>query len=132
MTISIHISIANMLNSHARIQKAFSEGAQLSSVFRVVFFFLVDEVREDLITTKSGQSSVCQRHATLFAFCRRADDGATLNGVLLWLLSGPLGFTCWISFVSGIQFYLLLSSYLCFISFLYLDFYVLGDDALIS
>ena len=27
---------------------------------------------------------------------------------------------------------LLLSPYLCFISFLYLDLYVLGDDALIS
>ena len=29
-------------------------------------------------------------------------------------------------------YYLLLSPYLCFISFLYLDSYVLGDDALIS
>ena len=35
-------------------------------------------------------------------------------------------------FCSGIQFYLLLSPYLCFISFLYLDLFVLGDDALIS
>ena len=35
-------------------------------------------------------------------------------------------------FCSGIQFYLRLSPYLCFISFLYLDLYVLGDDALIS
>ena len=35
-------------------------------------------------------------------------------------------------FCSGIQFYLLLSPYLCFISFLYLDLYVLGDDKLIS
>ena len=33
---------------------------------------------------------------------------------------------------SRIQFYLLLSPYLCFISFLYLDSYVLGDYALIS
>ena len=33
---------------------------------------------------------------------------------------------------SGIQFYLMLSPYLCFISLLYLDLYVLGDDALIS
>ena len=33
-------------------------------------------------------------------------------------------------FCSGNQFYLLLSPYLCFISFLYLDLYVLGDDAL--
>ena len=35
-------------------------------------------------------------------------------------------------FCSGIQFYLLLSPYLCFISLLYIDLYVLGDDALIS
>ena len=35
-------------------------------------------------------------------------------------------------FCSGIQFYLLLSPYICFISFLYLDLYVLGDDALIN
>ena len=35
-------------------------------------------------------------------------------------------------FCSSIQFYLLLSPYLCFISLLYLDLYVLGDDALIS
>ena len=34
-------------------------------------------------------------------------------------------------FSSGIQSYLLLSPYLCFISLLYLDLYVLGDDALI-
>ena len=35
-------------------------------------------------------------------------------------------------FGSGFLFYLLLSPYLCFISFLYLHLYVLGDDALIS
>ena len=35
-------------------------------------------------------------------------------------------------FCSGIQFYLLLSPHLCFISFLDFDLYVLGDDALIS
>ena len=35
-------------------------------------------------------------------------------------------------FGSGIQFYLLFSPYLCFISLLYFDLYVLGDDALIS
>ena len=35
-------------------------------------------------------------------------------------------------FSPGIQFYLLLSPYLYFISFLYLDLYVFGDDALIS
>ena len=37
---------------------------------------------------------------------------------------GKPGFTCWIFFCSGIQFYLLLSSYLCSISLLYLDLYV--------
>ena len=35
-------------------------------------------------------------------------------------------------FCSGIQFNLLLSPYPSFISLLYLDLYVLGDDALIS
>ena len=43
------------------------------------------------------------------------------NGVYL------LDFVC-----SGIQFYVLLSPYLCFNFFLYLDLYVLGDDAWIS
>ena len=33
-------------------------------------------------------------------------------------------------FAPVVQFYLLLSPYLCFISFLYLDLYVLGDDKL--
>ena len=47
-------------------------------------------------------------------------------------LSDPQMFTCWISFALVVQFYLLLSPYLCFISFLYLDLYILGDDALIS
>ena len=35
-------------------------------------------------------------------------------------------------FCSGIKFYVLLSHYLCLISFVYLDLYVFGDDALIS
>ena len=35
-------------------------------------------------------------------------------------------------FCSGIQYYPLLSPYLCFISFLYIDLYVLGNDAFIS
>ena len=51
---------------------------------------------------------------------------------MLWLFVGPTGATCWISFAPVVQFSLLLSPYLCFISFLYLDLYVLGDDALIS
>ena len=35
-------------------------------------------------------------------------------------------------FCSDIQLYVLLCPYLCFISFLYLDLYVLGDDPWIS
>ena len=59
--------------------------------------------------------------------------------MMVGLLSGPPGFTCWISFApvhlldffcSGSQFYLLSCPYLCFISFLYLDLYVLGIDKL--
>ena len=44
-----------------------------------------------------------------------------------YIMVGSLDFFC-----SGIQFNLLLSPYPCFISLLYLDLYVLGDDALIS
>ena len=40
---------------------------------------------------------------------------------------------CVLNFLySSIQFYLLLSTYLCFFSFLYLKLYFLGDEALIS
>ena len=35
-------------------------------------------------------------------------------------------------FCSEIQFYVLLIPYLCFISFLYLDLYVLGDNSWIT
>ena len=48
---------------------------------------------------------------------------------MLWLFVGSTGAYLLDFFCSGIQFYLLLSPYLCFISF---DLYVLGDDALIS
>ena len=41
----------------------------------------------------------------------------------------PTGVYLWDFFCSGIQFNLLLSHYPCFISLLYLDLYVLGDDA---
>ena len=52
--------------------------------------------------------------------------------LMLWLFVGPTGIYLLDLFCSGIQFYLLLSPYLCFISLSYLDFYILGDDALIS
>ena len=51
---------------------------------------------------------------------------------MLWLFVRPSGVYLLDLFCSGIQFYLLLSPYLCFTSLLYLDIYVLGNDALIS
>ena len=51
---------------------------------------------------------------------------------MLWLFVGPTRVYLLDPLCSGIKFYLLLSPYLCFISLLYLDLYVLGDDALIS
>ena len=51
---------------------------------------------------------------------------------MLWLFVGPTGVYQLDFFCSGIQFYLLLSPFLCFISLLYLDLNVLGEDALIS
>ena len=54
------------------------------------------------------------------------------RGLMLWLFVGPTGVYLLDFFCSGIQFNLLLSPYPCVISLLYLDLYVLGDDALIS
>ena len=51
---------------------------------------------------------------------------------MLWLLVGPTVGYLLDFFCSGIQFSLLLGPYLCLISLLYLDLYVLGDGALIS
>ena len=42
-------------------------------------------------------------------------------------LAGPTGVDLLDFFKSGIQLYLLLSPYLCFISFLYFDIFLLGD-----
>ena len=47
---------------------------------------------------------------------------------MLCLLSGPPGFNCLISFAT-VSVYVLLSPFLWFISFLYLDLYVLGDES---
>ena len=70
----------------------------------------------------------------------RLYDGSDLKTYLLMRWWGPdavavvrhTGVYLFEFFCSGIQFCLLLSPYLCFLSFLYLDLYVLGDDALIS
>ena len=50
---------------------------------------------------------------------------------MLWLFVGPTGVYLLDFFCYGIQVYLLLSPYLCFIFLLYIDLYVLDDDALI-
>ena len=59
-------------------------------------------------------------------------DGPCFVFPLLRRVVGPTGVYLLDFFCSGIQFNLLLSPYPCFISLLYLDLYVLGDDALIS
>ena len=52
---------------------------------------------------------------------------------MLWLFVRPTGVYLLDFFCSGSSvLFHVLSPYLCFISFLYLDLYVLGDDALIS
>ena len=51
---------------------------------------------------------------------------------MLRLFVGPTGVYLLDFFCSSIQFYLLFSLYRCFISLLYLDLYILGDDTLIS
>ena len=64
-------------------------------------------------------------------FLTHRQQEVVLEGIL-WLFVGPTGVYLLDFFCSGIQFNLLLSPYPCFISLLYLDLYVLGDDALIS
>ena len=51
---------------------------------------------------------------------------------MLGLFVGPTGVCLLDFFCSGIQFNLLLSPCPCFVSLLYLDLYVLGDDALMG
>ena len=51
---------------------------------------------------------------------------------MLWLFVRPTRVYLLDFFCSDIQFYLLLSLYLCFISLLHVDLYVVRDDALIS
>ena len=70
----------------------------------------------------------------------RLYDGFDLNTYLLMRWQGPDALAVAMPtrvylfdvFYSGIQFYVLLSLYLCFIFFLYLDLDDLGDDACIS
>ena len=69
-------------------------------------------------------------------------DGSYLNlktcqemrGLLPAVVSvvGPTGVYLLDFFYSSIQLYILLNPYLCFISFLYLHLYLIGDDTSIS
>ena len=68
----------------------------------------------------------------LVSCCEACNTSIEKDFTLLWLFVGPTGVYLLDFFCSGIQFNLLLSPYPCFISLLYLDLYVLGDDALIS
>ena len=54
------------------------------------------------------------------------------GGLMLWLFVRLPGVYLLDFFCSSVWFYLLLGPCLCFVSLLYLDLYVLGDDALIS
>ena len=70
-------------------------------------------------------------------YVRKLDFGVShqvrdVRRLMLWLFIEPIGVYLLDFFCSGIQFYLLLSPYLCFISLLYLDLYVFRDDTLIS
>ena len=67
---------------------------------------------------------------TFSKFYRRYYD--LISKFQVGLCVGPTGVYLLDFFCSGIQFNLLLSPYPCFISLLYLDLYVLGDDTLIS
>ena len=51
---------------------------------------------------------------------------------MLWPFVGPAGVCLLDFFCSGVQFYLLLSPCLCFVSLLCLGLCVLGDDALMA
>ena len=54
------------------------------------------------------------------------------RGLMLWLFVGPRGFTCWISFVPVFSFINCWVLIFALSPFLYLDLYILWDDALIS
>ena len=51
---------------------------------------------------------------------------------MLWLFVGPTEVYLLDFFCSGVQFNLLLGPCPCFVSLLYLDLYIIGDDALIG
>ena len=73
-----------------------------------------------------------EHHISIYSVLTHTLDGPILIVGLFRLFVGPTMVYLLDFFCSGIQFYLLLSPYLCFISLLYLDLYALGENALIS
>ena len=59
--------------------ESFVRGVQLIIIQRIFVLFLVDEGREDPLTTKSGPSLACQQNTIIMAFRWWGDDGPTLN-----------------------------------------------------
>ena len=93
--------------------------------FKALYMFILKAVQtSDLLVGWTSDSLMVPTLRLIYRW-----DG---TGLMLWSFVRPTGVYLLDFFCSGIQFYLLLSPYLCFISLLYLDLYVLGDDALIS
>ena len=81
--------ISNCINMRGS-RKFCQRGSNFDNVF-LFFLHVIDEGREDPITTISGLSSARQRNAIKMAFHWRADDGPTLNAglVALYFLGDP-------------------------------------------
>ena len=75
------ITALKVSQSCADLESFCQRGSNIRKRF-ILFYFSVEEGREDPNTTISGSSSARQRNAILMAFCWRADDGPTLK--LAW------------------------------------------------
>ena len=98
------------------------------------FQFFKHPSRKALNLSPNGNFSIL----SLFCqpFCYHSNGNSLINARILHLgylaVVRPTRVYLLDFYCSAFQFYLLLSPYLCFISFSYLDLYVLGDDASIS
>ena len=85
---------------------------------------------QDNCKTRRDITTRTTKHRTITESNNGSNNKQQINNNRITV--GPTGVYLLDFFCSGIQFYLLLSPYLRFISLLNLDLYVLGDDALIS